>query len=213
MKYRAYFLAAIACLVVCFSAYAVETDDAYYTGEVKDRVYVNRALGAEAYFDDNWRILSKKEIAQVMGLAAASSPSLEEIAKGNMPVFLVGAKDGTANINIVIVKLGAQIAELLMNAEIDSVFMDMYMGGATQGVSKTYTEMGVNDFTVERMKTNFLGSEHPGVFSTAKIHELITQYQKQVVCFSGEYAITLTATSIGTDKTDDMLAMFRKIGN
>ena len=212
MKYRAYFLAAIACLVVCFSAYAVESDDAYILGEVKN-VYTNRALGAEAHFDDNWRILSRTEIAQLMGLAASSSPSLEELAKGNMPVFLVAAKDGTANINIVIVKLGAQIAEILINAETDSVFVDMYMDGAAQGVSKTYTEMGVNDFTVERIKTTFLGSEHPGVFSTAKIHELITQYQKQVVCFSGEYAITLTATSLGIDKTDDMLAMFRKIGN
>ena len=211
MKYRAYFLAAIACLVICCSACAEEADTAYYTGEVKDGVYINRAIGAEAYFDDNWRVLSQKDIAALMGLAASSSPTLEELVKRNMPVFVVAAKDGTANVNIVIVKVGAQMMELLSDP--DSVFMDMFIGGAEQGVSKMYTEMGVKDFTVERIKTKFLGTEHPGVFSKAQVNQLITQYQKQVVCFSGEYAITLTVTSLVTDKTDDMLAMFRKLSN
>ena len=209
MKYRVYLLAAIACLVVCFSTYAVESDDAYIIGEVKDRIYTNRALGVEAYFADNWRIISREDIAKIMGIAVSNSPTLEELTQGNVPVFLVAAKDGMTNINIVVVKMGAQMIDLL--ADPDSVFMDIYMGGATQGVSKSYTEMGMKDFTVERIKTTFIGSEHPGVFSTVKLNPSITQYQKQVMCFSGEYAFTLTATSIGSDKTDDLLAMFRKI--
>lgn len=211
MKYRAYLCVLVICLALCCPVFAAETDDAYFTGEVKDGLYINRALGAEAYFDDNWRVLSQKDIAAVMGLAASSSPTLEELMQKHIPVFMVVTKDGTANINIVLVKLGAQIAEILINAGEDSALMDMYIGGAVQGVSKSYTEMGLKDFTVERAKVKFLGSEHPGVSSTAQIHQIIPQYQKQVMCFSGEYAVTMTVTSLGSDRTDDILAMFRKI--
>ena len=76
MKYRVCLLAAIACLVVYFSAYAADPDDAYYTGEVKDGVYTNRALGAEAYFDDNWHIISREDIAQMMRITISKSPTL-----------------------------------------------------------------------------------------------------------------------------------------
>ena len=203
-------LFAVICLIVCCPAYADESDYTQITGEIKDGLYINRTLGAEAYFDENWRVLSRKDIATLTGAAASDSPALEELTSGAMPVFCVSTKDGRANINITVIHLGVS-ASLLSDP--DSVFMDMFAESARNGAANVLTEMGIKDFTAERMKTSFLGEEYHSVYSTSKLNGFINQYQKLVICIRGEYSITVTATSLGRDAIDEMLSMFRRIGS
>lgn len=210
MKYRMYLLVMAVCLVVCCPVFAADSDNAYIIGEVKDGVYTNRAMGAEAHFGDDWYIMSREEIAMVMGITTSLSPTLEELTNGNTPVFYAIMRNGQANLNITIANIGSA-GKLLTDP--DSVFMNIFMENVSQNLAKVYTEMGAENFKLTRIKTSFLGSEYPGFYMTSTINKSVTQYQKQVFCIKGEYEFIVTSSSTVNDITDDALAMFRKISD
>ena len=84
-------------------AEAVKLPDGY--GQIENGLYTNHAMGARAYFGENWRILSPEEIAVTMNLVKSSSKSLKELMEqGQMPSFLAVANDESADVNIVITK-------------------------------------------------------------------------------------------------------------
>lgn len=208
MKYRALLPAVLVCFIACFSAYAFGSEDVYILGETKDEIYTNFALGIEGNFA-GWRILSSKEIAALLGSASSSSPTFEQYTNGSVPVFAAVAGDGFTNVNIVITHLGAETVKLLSDP--DGTFMDIFMDRSAQGLRQANAEMGADDLSVERVKARFAGEDYPGLFMQARFKSIV-QYQKQAICIKGEYQYTITATCIGKDITDDVLAVFRKAG-
>ncbi len=91
MKYPVY-------LALCCPVYGVESGGEYLSGEFRDGVYTNLALGAEAKLGSEWTALSHREIAALDSaatklMADSSSPSLEELMNAELPVFYVMKPD------------------------------------------------------------------------------------------------------------------------
>ena len=208
MKYRVWALIVVVCLAACCPVYAEDSSE-YLKGKITDGIYVNEAMGVKAYFGENWRILSDREISLMMGAANSISPTIEELTNGNRPVFYVMTKDGRANINLTIGNLGVMGGA--MAAASKDVFIDMTLDIVAENLKKTYSEMGFNDISIERVKMSFLGSKCDGVYVTVKVNDTMSMYQKLPMFVKGEYAFSLNVTSVGYDITDNLLAMFEPL--
>ncbi|MBQ7221259.1 MAG: hypothetical protein IJS28_09795 [Synergistaceae bacterium] len=124
-------------------------------------------------------------------------------------MFYVRTNDWSANINMTVSNLGI-FGEAIVSMSGDK-FMDELMKYLSGVLSKAYTEMGAQDFRLERVKLKFLGTEGEGFSITSKVAGTVTMYQKMAICIRGEYGYNITATSIGYDITDNLLSMFRRI--
>ena len=213
MKYRTFITAAVLCIMACCSVYAAETDKVYITGEVKDGVYTNRAIGAEIYLDDSWRILSMKEIAALNSAALKSienlsSPTLEELTNGDLPVLYAVTEDFADSINITITNIGAGVGDFLADPDSRAI-LDEMMEDMAKNMREANSAMGVNS-TVNTIRVNFAGAERAGLSVKTMVTETRPMYQKQIMCFKGEYLFQVTVNSKNRDITDDILSMFRR---
>ena len=214
MKYRRFITAAVICIMMCCSVCAAETDKAYITGEIKDGTYTNRAIGVEVHFDDNWRVLSMKEIAALDSSALksienVSSPTLEELTNGDLPVLYVTTENFADTINITVTNIGAGVGDFLAVPD-SRAFLDGMMEDMAKSMREANSAMGVNS-TVNTIRVNFAGAERAGLSIKTMVTETKPMYQKQIMCFKGEYMFQVTVNSKNRDITDELLAMFRKI--
>ena len=214
MKYRRFITAAVICIMLCCSVCAAETDKAYITGEIKDGTYTNRAIGVEVHFDDNWRVLSMKEIAALDSSALksienVSSPTLEELTNGDLPVLYVTTENFADTINITVTNIGAGVGDFLADSD-SRAFLDGMMEDMAKSMREANSAMGVNS-TVNTIRVNFAGAERAGLSIKTMVTETKPMYQKQIMCFKGEYLFQVTVNSKNRDITDELLAMFRKI--
>ena len=187
------------------SLYAAGNSDIY--GEFKNGVYTNKILGAEAYFSENWRILSSEEIEKIMGAVSSKSSTLKD-QNPQIPSFYAAAKDGSANINIVITNMG--VMGRAITPERTKEFVDQVLDNIAGTLEKIFSELGAEDYKNEKISVNFLGSKNYGMYSVSEVNG-VKMYQKEIILPRGEYAYMLTATSIFFDITDDLLNMFHKI--
>ena len=214
MKYRRFITGAVICIMLCCSVCAADTDKAYITGEIKDGTYTNRAIGVEVHFDDNWRVLSMKEIAALDASALksienVSSPTLEELTNGDLPVLYVTTENFADTINITVTNIGAGVGDFLADPD-SRAFLDGMMEDMAKSMREANSAMGVNS-TVNTIRVNFAGAERAGLSIKTMVTETKPMYQKQIMCFKGEYLFQVTVNSKNRDITDELLAMFRKI--
>ena len=188
--------------------YAAGNSNIY--GEVENGLYTNKNLGAEAYFSENWHILSREEIEKIMGVASSKSSTLKDMNDVNpqTPSFYAAAKDGSANINILVINLG--VIGRSVTPERTKEFVDQIIDNAADTMKKIFAEMGAIDYTTKKIDVDFLGSKNYGMYSVSELNGL-KMYQKEIILPRGEYAYIITATSMFFDITDDLLAMFHEI--
>ena len=187
------------------SLYCAGNSDIY--GEIKGGSYTNKTLGAGAYFGENWRILSSEEIESVMGSASSVSPTLKD-QEPQIPSFYAAAKDGSANINIVVTNMG--VLGRAITQEREKEFADQIIDNIADTLKKVFYEMGAKDYKLKKIDINFLGSKNYGMYCVSEING-VKMYQKEIILPRGEYAYMLTVTSLFFDITDDLLNMFHVI--
>ena len=193
---------------------AAETDKAYITGGIKDGIYTNHAIGVKVHFDDNWHVLSMKDIAALDASALKSienlsSPTLEELTDGDIPVLYVVTDNFADSINITVTNIGAGIGDFLADPDSRAILDDM-MEDMAKSMREANSAMGL-DSTVNTIRVNFAGSARAGLSVKTMVTETRPMYQKQIMCFKGEYMFQVTVNSKNRDITDELLAMFRKI--
>ena len=171
-------------------------------GTVKNGIYTNKIIKIKARFNDDWKILSQKEIAEIMGFAQSASPTLKELTGGTMPIFYAITKDGVANVNIVLNDVG--------EARPTDTVIKMGLKSAIKDIKKMFSEMGLKTSDYEVVHMKFLGQDCLGITGKAS-NERMAMYQKQVVFFAGDYSCNISATSIGADITDEILEIFSRL--
>ncbi|MBQ7170113.1 MAG: hypothetical protein IJR63_09470 [Synergistaceae bacterium] len=205
-KFRAVLI--VLALLLCQSAFAA--DESYIIGRVRNGMYTNQSLGVRAYFGENWKILSRREIARLNGVVMSASPTLAELTNGKVPSFCAVTADNTAIVTIEITNLGVMGSAVVsesVNEELDALIRQI-----SGKLSQAYSEMGYTDVKIDRANVTFTGRKYPGIIVTAKAKG-VPLYQKQAVCIKGEYCYQVTATSTRLDITDKLLGMFRRTGS
>ena len=193
------------CVALCGAAAAEEADDVL--GESRDGVYTNKVMGAEAKFGKDWKIFSRNEIAAIGGAVSSTSPTAKEMLEKSMTFFLAATLDGTRNINITADEINTMGKALIVESK--DLFVEMHMNMAMEGMRSANSANDLEDFVVERDSVNFLDEQRPAVRMTGTYRK-IPMYQKQVMFLAENYILNITATSVGKDRTDEMLSMFHK---
>ena len=190
--------------MLCTGAWA--QNDADVMGEIRGTSYLNKAMGAEASFNNGWRLMGVKEASALVGAVVKDVPSLAQVLKSNIPVFVAMAQDGTANLTVNVGKIS--VAETLMIAASKDAFVNEYYDRASADLIKSYAAMGFTDVRNTKEAVRFLGQEHPGMRITSRTQNG-PMYQKQVLYFTDDYLFNITATSRLFDVTDELLDMFK----
>ena len=200
--------AAVLALVLVLCALPVwGTDSEDILGEIDGSIYRNMVMGAEAKFGDKWRLLSREEIAALAGAVSSTSPGVKEILEKNIPLFVAMAGGGIMNVNITIDSINDAGRALIATSR--DLFADLFMDRAAEGMKRSNEQQGLEDSVIKKITVRFLDEECPALSMTATYRK-VPMFQKQVMFLTNNYIFNVTATSVASDKTDEILSLFLK---
>jgi ABC-type transport system substrate-binding protein len=157
-----------------------------------DLDFVNRTAVADAMIADS--IVAMNPNAVVMGNAGHGQRcwffNLGNCADGNMKADLQK-------------KEVRQAFDILMDEE-------SYINASKSQLAPALESMGMENVTVETAKLLFAGEERYGL----RIHGTIqgVDFDEALVCIkNGNYIASVTVGTVGENKTDDLLAMFKRM--
>ena len=161
-----------------------------FIGETVNNVYTNGFLGITCQLDAQWTVFNKEQLAQLMGL---TSDLMNNDAVEN------AMENGTV------------VMERLSLA--NGILMDekSYINVSKSQLAPALESMGMENVTVETAKIRFAGEERYGL----RIHGTIqgVDFDEALVCIkNGNYIASVTVGTVGENKTDDLLAMFKRMG-
>lgn len=184
---------------------APEKEDPFI-GETVNNVYTNGFLGITCQLDAQWTVLNKEQMAQLMGTTSDMlNNDAMEAAMENGTVFTVfhaQKLNGQLNMNITLEKLNL-INGVLLDEE-------SYLNASKDQLAPALESMGLENVTVETAKIQFAGEERHGLRIHATIQGI--DFDEALVCIkNGNYMACVTVGTLGENKTDDLLAMFKKL--
>lgn len=206
------FYAVPVCLVCMFfmasSALSMTPDEIKILGSMNNGTYTNETLGLTVSFDaERWRMMTEEEMLEIMKTKLPDNLSeMDKALKYHVPVFQAVTTKGSLNVNITVNDIGMASTVASWNP---SVFLKSFLGGMSRTLEKSYHDSGMEDVSFDITIVNFIGSEHHVLHSKMKYRN-VPMYQKQVAVLAGKYVYLISATSLITDRTDEILAMFFK---
>jgi hypothetical protein len=175
-------------------------------GETVNNVYANGFLGITCQLDAQWTVFNKEQLAQLMGLTSdlMNNDAVENAMENGTVVmaFYAQSLDGTLNMNIALERLSL-VNGILMDEE-------SYINVSKSQLAPALESMGMENVTVETAKLLFAGEERYGL----RIHATIqgVDFDEALVCIkNGNYIASVTVGTVGENKTDDLLAMFKRM--
>jgi hypothetical protein len=178
-----------------------------FIGETVNNVYTNGFLGITCQLDAQWTVFNKEQLAQLMGLTSdlMNNDAVENAMENGTVVmaFYAQSLDGTLNMNIALERLSLANG-ILMDEE-------SYINVSKSQLAPALESMGMENVTVETAKIQFAGEERHGLRIHATIQGI--DFDEALVCIkNGNYIASVTVGTVGENKTDDLLAMFKRMG-
>lgn len=188
-----------------------ETPDSISLGRLEGGVYTNTYAGIGCTLDESWTYHSAKELQELPEDMAellegsdvedlmSKYPSITDMMAENAATY--------ASINVVYTYLPIteRLAYKIMS---DSDLIEMTLESSEATLRSTYETMGLEDITFEESTVTFLGENRTAL----KTHGVISgmdYYILQVFDYSlGAYGVTITASCLMEDTTQDMLNLF-----
>ena len=206
MKFRTSILIVVTLLCSQLAA----ADNSYVLGRISNGTYTNHQLGVRAYFSENWKILSREEIATLYGLNPSASSTLEMFRNGKTPFFYAMSTDGLAHVTIALSNLGVMVGNAITPKESKKALEEAAQA-LTEIFTKSFSEMGFTGTKAKRISVSLAGRKYTGFSITGKMQG-VDVYQKAAICHKGEYIYCVSAMSFTHDITDKLLAMFKSTG-
>ncbi len=180
-------------------------------GKQTESQYVNEYFDLSYSVPEKWFILSKEEIATIMGLAISNfdDESFVEMFKDSGYVTDFYAMDTVSaieganafnNVNITVQDIGKLYGTLFNEKQLAEASADT--------VKASLESQGLTDINTEISEMEFIGKPCVTLAITSKSGDM-NMYQKQVYLKNGSAIAAITATTLGEDKTDDVLATFK----
>ncbi len=179
-------------------------------GCIQNAVYTNDYAGFSCRLDEGWSIYGIDQMQQLDAdvLSTLRGTQLAE-ALGDYQHFTdMFAENSSLGCSITIVYEAIDPAgksEYLLMTE-EELVEDLL----TQKdlLIQAYTDTGLTVTAMEPVRVRFLGNERTGIVTAASVAGL-TVYSVQLLDYTlGEYGITVTLTSFGTDRCQEMLELF-----
>ena len=175
--------------------------------------YENEYFGLRYDVPADWYLLSREEIATIMGIAATT---FDDEAMANMlketgyvtDLYVMDTKpaiDGMEtfnNVNITIQDIGKLYGIIYDEKKLAE--------GSANTVKDALTAQGLTDIQTEISEMEFIGKNCVALTITSKAGTT-NMYQKQVYLKNESALACVTATAMGEDKTDEILSVFADI--
>ena len=187
------------CMMMSAQAETVTADTLF--GEVKNDTYENGFLGLGCTLE-GWHYYTDEELEKVnQRTKEALLHELDELIDRNIGIMMAERPDGMQNVNIQLqnVKNYVAIYKMMGLAYVAENSLDGFkamLGGA----GYTDVQVGVEEVTVG-------GQTFTGVKGSYKIGS-IPVYFKQLWELRDDYMVTVTATTVQEDTTDEVFAKF-----
>ena len=187
------------CMVIPVQAETAAVDTLF--GEVKNETYENGFLGLGCTLE-GWHYYTDEELEKVnQRTKEALLHELDELIDRNIGIMMAEKPDGMQNVNIQLQNVKNYVAIYKMMgleyvAENSLEGFKAMLGGA----GYTDVQVGVEEVTVG-------GQTFTGVKGSYKIGS-IPVYFKQLWELRDDYMVTVTATTVQEDTTDEVFAKF-----
>lgn len=182
-------------------------------GKQTSTSYENEYFGLRYDVPADWYLLSREEIATIMGIAATT---FDDEAMANMlketgyvtDLYVMDTKpaiDGMEtfnNVNITIQDIGKLYGIIYDEKKLAE--------GSANTVKDALTAQGLTDIKTEISEMEFIGKNCVALTITSKAGTT-NMYQKQVYLKNESALACVTATAMGEDKTDEILSVFADI--
>lgn len=182
-------------------------------GKQTDTSYENTYFGLRYDTSADWHLLSREEIATIMGVSATS---FDDEAMANMlkdtgyviDLFVMDTKpaidgvDTFNNVNISIQDIGKLYGNIYDEKKLAEASADT--------VKEALQAQGLTDINTEISETKFIGKNCVALTITSKAGD-INMYQKQVYLRNESALACITATALSEDKTNEILSVFADI--
>lgn len=181
-------------------------DAQFSIGSKTSSVYANRFFDISFTLpDENWRILTEEEVALTVSATQAQLKdvaSVKQALESGDTFFDLIALDQTTNaqVNVVITKVPSSMEDVTPEAVVDSGLAEL--GTALES-------MGASGIDGTRTTVNFQGETVPGADIRFTMSGMQV-YEKQVALVKGSYVATVTVSSYGTDRTQELLDLITK---
>lgn len=179
-------------------------------GRLEGGTYTNSYAGYGCQLDESWVYYSAEELQTLpdnVEELLADSELAEDMAQMSQIMDMQAENaDELATINVLYSKLGLQerLAYMVLTEEqvIDSVLEQKDM------LVQSYTQMGMEVSSLEKVQVEFLGQEH-WAMKTQAMTQGVPYYTLQIMDYAaGQYGVTLTVSSFVEDKTQQLLDLF-----
>lgn len=179
-------------------------------GRLEGGTYTNSYAGYGCQLDESWVYYSAEEL-QTLPDNIEELLADSELAEGMAQISQImdmqaENADELATINVLYSKLGLQerLAYMVLTEEqvMDSVLEQKDM------LVQSYTQMGMEVSSMEKVQVEFLGQEH-WAMKTQAMTQGVPYYTLQIMDYTaGQYGVTLTVSSFVEDKTQQLLDLF-----
>ena len=180
--------------------------DNYYVGQTVNNVYTNEFLGISCQLDDSWMVYNEEQLAQLAGLTAdiLDNEKFEQAIEQGVVItaFYAQGQGGAANMNLTLERLSL-INGILMDEE-------SYVELAKDQLKTALETAGCINVSVEPAKFQFADAERHGAKVYANLQG-VDVYENIICIKNGNYMACVVVCSAGTDTTESMMAMFRKL--
>lgn len=170
---------------------------------VDTNTYENELIGLGCQLDEDWRVYSADEMAELNGMVADMMTD-ETIAEqlessGYVQAFYAQLGDDPVTVNITVENLGLLYGTLLDEQQYAELSIDQ--------LPAVLESMGLENLSTEITAATFLGSEHTAINVYGQIQGI--DFYETLVCVKvNRYMACVTAASYLADVTGDVLNMF-----
>lgn len=174
-------------------------------GEIKDHTYTNDFFRIRAKFPNDWSILNKEEMEDVLKtqLNAINDKTVQELIDyGNpTPIMIAQEKNHKHNINITISALANSGNRVSVEDVINAIYLD---------IDNLYTRAGYKNIENKKEMIDFLG-DRVAAIKTHAFYGGKEIYQTQVFLVHGFYYAVITSTSFDIKDDEKAFTFFQKI--
>ena len=187
------------CMMISARAETVTADTIF--GEVKDATYENAFLGLGCTME-GWHYYTDEELEMVnQGTKAALSNEMDELVDRNIGLMMVERPDGMQNVNIQAQNVKNYVAIYTMMG------LQSVATSSLEGFKSTLEAASFTDVQLEVGELS-IGDQSFTCVNGAYKFRGVQIYFKQLWDLRENYLVTVTATTIMEDTTDEVFSKF-----
>lgn len=190
-----------------------ETGKTTSLGRVQGGVYENEYMGISCTLDSGWEFYTAEELQELpQNVEELFAGTEAEDLMSNLQVITDMSAENAeelTSMNIMYQKMSVQ-ERLAFGSMSNEDFVDAMLTAQKDVLIATYAQAGINVQEMYKKTVTFCGEKRDVIYVACDVNG-VPYYAIQLFDYSlGDYAVTMTVTSLVEDKTEELMTLFTK---